>query len=98
MRVNIALWHGSSQKPLIPSCDATSAKVSSQRLAMIQNLDVILFSTLQHLSCIAVWEVAVFCVGSCNICQKLSSVCRMFYVEHLLFGVKSLLLQTEIFH
>jgi len=26
MHVNIALWHGSSQKPLVPSCDATSGK------------------------------------------------------------------------
>ena len=26
MRVNIALWHGSSQKPLIPSCNAMYGK------------------------------------------------------------------------
>jgi hypothetical protein len=51
--------------------------VSSQRLAMIQNLDVILFITHQHLS-----------HRSCIMCSKLSSVCRMFYVEQLLFGVR----------
>jgi hypothetical protein len=84
MCVNIALWLGSSQKPLIPSCDATSGK---HVLTEASNDTEFGCNPVLHSPAFVMY----WCLGSsclcCNTCQKLSSVSRMFYVEHLLFGV-----------